>query len=195
MIPIPKSKPKAGLTLVMDTAREAWRRANGSTSLPETFVLAVRGYYSRSIGEDGNDINAYDDAHFIISPAGFSAWNSNTDPTRYGWNAGAGKFMARLAVGCWKFQSLTHRGKYQAFGQGDNPVKVERVKADGNIARTETGLFGINDHLGGVNGTSSEGCMTHPSSQWEAFRKELNRVIGLSALKNYNFIFVEGPIN
>lgn len=195
MIPIPNSKPKASLTLVMDVAHEAWRRANGNTPLPDTFVLAVRGYYSRTIGEPGNDLNAYDDAHFIVSPAGFTAWNSNVDPTRLGWNANAGKYMARLAVGCWKFRSLMHRGKYQAFGQGENPVKVERVKKDGTIARYEMGEFGINDHLGGVNGTSSEGCMTHPPEQWEPFRKELNRILTLAGLKTFDFVLVDGPIN
>lgn len=191
MIPIPNAKPKASLTLVMETAKRQW----GDAPLPETFVLAVRGYYSRTIGEPGNDLNCYDDALFIVSPAGFTSWNGNVDPTRYGWNAHAGKFMARLAVGCWRFRPLIHRGKYQAFGQGVNPVSVDRVKADGTVARTETGEFGINLHLGGSNGTSSEGCLTVPPPQWESFRKELNRVLGLVGLKTFDLILVNGPIN
>jgi len=195
MIPIPRNKPQASLSVVMDSAKQEWNKFNEEDLFPETFVLAVRGYFSKTIGEVGNDINVYDDAHFIVSPLGISAWNSNVDPTRYGWNAKAGKYMARLSVGCWKFQSLIHRGKYQAFGQGDNLVKVDRVRADESVARVETGLFGINDHLGGVNGTSSEGCMTHPPQQWNGYRKKLNEVLALASLKQFDFILVEGPIN
>lgn len=195
MIPIPRNKPQASLSVVMDSAKQEWNKFNEEDLFPETFVLAVRGYFSKTIGEVGNDINVYDDAHFIVSPLGISAWNSNVDPTRYGWNAKAGKYMARLSAGCWKFQSLIHRGKYQAFGQGDNLVKVDRVRADESVARVETGLFGINDHLGGVNGTSSEGCMTHPPTQWNDYRKKLNEVLALASLKQFDFILVEGPIN
>ena len=157
-------------------------------------MLAVRGYYSQTIGEDGNDVGVFDDALFIISPEGMTSYNGNCDPSRYGWNPNAGKFMARLAAGCWKFRSLIHRGKYQAFGQGDNPVTVERIKSDGTIARTETGEYGINLHRGGINGTSSEGCVTLTVPQWEPFRKELNRVLTLARLKTFDFILVEGPI-
>ena len=195
MIPMPRSKPQAALSVVMDSAKQEWNKSYEKDMFPELFVLAVRGYFSQTIGEAGNDINVYDDAHFIVSPLGISAWNSNVDPTRYGWNAKAGKYMARLSAGCWKFQRLIHRAKYQAFGQGDNLVRVDRVRADGSIARVETGLFGINDHLGGENGTSSEGCMTHPPTQWNDYRKKLNKVLALASLKQFDFILVEGPIN
>lgn len=195
MIPIPPAKPKATVEKVLSVAGEAWRRANGNAPLPAVFVLAVRSYYSRTIAPEGNNLNAYDDAFFIVTPAGVTPWNGNTDPGRYGFNNSAGKYMARLMPGCWWFRSLIHRGKYQAFGQGENLVTVERVKQDGNVARTETGCFGINLHLGGVNGTSSEGCCTLPPEQWEDFRKRLNQALALAKLKRFAFVLVDGPIN
>jgi len=195
MIPIPKSKPKASRNLVIAKATEAWAKEHGTAPLPDRFVFAVRGYYSQTIGEPGNDISCYDDAFFIVTADGMTAWNGNTDPSRYGWNPHAGKYMARLKPGCWWFRPLIHRGKYQAFGQGENPVTVERIRQDGSVAKTETGEYGINLHLGGVNGTSSEGCCTIPPSQWSDFRKELNNVLALAGLKRFAFILVDGPIN
>jgi len=193
-IPLPAAKPKASLALVTQKAEEQWEKCHPGIPLPEFFVLAVRAYYSLTIAPAGNNISAYDDAYFIVSPFGFSGWNGNTDPSRYGWNPNAEKYMARLAPGCWKFGKLNHRGKYQAFGQV-RPVKVERIRADGSIALTETGDFGIHDHLGGDLGTSSEGCTTHPPSQWEPYRRELNRVIALCGVSIYDFIMINGPIN
>ena len=195
MIPIPKAKPKAPSALVIRKATEAWADKHGTSPLPERFVLAVRGYYSESIGESGNDLSAYDDAFFIVTLTGMTAWNGNTDPSRYGWNAKAGKYMARLKPGCWWFKSLIHRGNYQAFGQGDNLVTVERIKKDGSVAKSESGEYGINLHLGGVNGTSSEGCLTLPPEQWSDFRRALNSMLNLAGLKRFALILIDGPIN
>jgi hypothetical protein len=135
-------------------------------------VLVIwRAYFRDTMGEPGrNDVGIYDDAFFWRAPNGFSAWNGNADPTRLGWNPHAGKFMARLAVGVWRFVKWKHKGQYWAFGQGGKKVTVERVREDGTVARKETGIYGINIHKGSVNHTSSEGCQTLPPSQWEAFR-------------------------
>lgn len=195
MIPIPNSKPKASQILIAAKAAEAWRRANGGPPPPDRFVLAVRGYYSQTIGEPGNDLNAYDDALFIVTPDGMTSWNANVDPTRYGWNDNADKYMARLKPGCWWFKPLVHRGRYQAFGQGENLVTVERVRKDGSVAKVEVGEFGINLHLGGVNGTSSEGCLTLPPEQWNGFRRALNSLLELAGMERFALILVEGPIN
>lgn len=195
MIPIPKSKPKAPRELVLAEATKAWADKHGTTPLPKHFVLAVRGYYSLTIGGPGNDLSAYDDALFIVTPTEMTSWNANTDPSRYGWNANADKFMARLKPGCWWFRSLIHRGRYQAFGQSEDLVTVERIRKDGSIAITESGEFGINLHLGGVNGTSSEGCLTVPPEQWSDFRRALNYLLHLAGLKRFALILIDGPIN
>lgn len=136
------------------------------------FVVAIRGLFSRTIGAPGNDINAYDDALYIVRPrAGkdpeVKTCNANTDPTRYGWNAKAGKYMARLKDGRYTFRRRLHGGRYMAYGQDGSPVTVERIDATGAVRATETGSFGIDLHPGGINTTSSEGCITMPRDQWE----------------------------
>jgi len=157
--------------------------------------MAVRGYYSETFAPAGNSIGQYDDAFFIVTKESMTSWNGNSDPSRYGLRPEGGRFMARLKPGCWWFKPLIHRGRYQAFGQGDNPVTVERIKKDGTVAMTETGEFGINLHLGGVNGTSSEGCLTVCPEQWSDFRRTLNQVLHLAGLKRFALILAEGPIN
>jgi len=180
----PNSKPQASRQRIEVAALAAWKDAGyKAEDFPTTYVFANRGYYEDSMGKpDQNDVGIYDDAMFILTPDHFSAWNANTDPSRYGWNAGAGKFMARLKTGVWSFRRLKHKMNspkgYMAFGQGSKPVTVERIKQDGTIAKTETGEFGINLHRGGNNGTSSEGCQTIPPSQWPDFDKTLAPIIG-----------------
>jgi lysozyme len=197
MVPRPPSKPKATIEAVTAEALRAWRRVHESEPLPDLFVLGCRSYYRDSMGKPGqNDLSQYDDSFFIVSPPldAMTSWNGNTDPSRYGWNAGAGKYMARLKPGVWKMITRMHRGKYQAYGQGENPVTVERIKSDGSIAETETGRFGIDLHLGGNNGTSSEGCQTVPPEQWEAFRKTLNSALHLHHASFFHYILIDGPI-
>jgi hypothetical protein len=191
---IPSSKPRASLTVVMEAAKKAL----GSNPLPDTFVLLDRAYYDRSMGGPGNDVGIYDDAAFIVSALGFSAWNANTDPSRYGWNAGAGKYMARLKPGVYTFRRLKHHASrpdgYMAFGQGNSPVIVERIRPDGTIAKTETGCFGINLHRGGVNGTSSEGCLTIPLAQWPAFDRTLADILRKTGKTTFTLILTDGPL-
>lgn len=178
----------------MRKARERWERDHPGIALPDFFVLAVRAYFSRTIAPDGNNVGCYDDAFFVVSPLGFSAWNGNTDPSRYGWNPNADKFMARLAPGCYRFIRRMHRGRYWAYGQGENPVTVERIREDRTVAVTETGCFGIDLHPGSENGTSSEGCNTVPPGQWGAFDSRLHGTMRKLGSGHFAFILIEGPI-
>jgi lysozyme len=149
--------------------------------MPLTLVLAIRGYYGKTFAPDGNNVGVYDDFMATMTQDTFVTWNANTDPSRYGWNAGAGKFMARLKAGIWDFVRLKHHASrpdgYMAFGQGENPVVVERIDADGKVRLEERGCFGINLHRGGRNGTSSEGCLTIPVEQWPSFDSTLATAI------------------
>ncbi len=197
---IPPSKPKASLQTVQDAALAQWLKKHAGTPLPEFYVLAVRGYYRDTMGRKGaNDVGMYDDAFFIVSPLGFSAWNGNTDPSRLGWNPNADKYMARLQAGCWKFIHLKHHASrpdgYYAFGQGSNPVTVDRVEADGDVHNSDTGCFGINLHRGGSSGTSSEGCNTVPKEQWDAFYTRLHGTMRTLGVQTFDFILTDGPIN
>jgi len=194
---IPASRPKASRQTVEVAALRAWKAAgHKAEDFPATYVFACRAYYEDSMGKpDQNDVGIYDDAIFIVTPTHFSAWNANTDPSRYGWNSGAGKFMARLKPGVWWFRRLKHKMRspsgYMAFGQGSDVVTVERIRQDSTIAITESGCFGINLHRGGNNGTSSEGCQTIPPAQWPQFDKTLAKFIGTD---RFRYILAEGAI-
>lgn len=196
---MPSAKPRASLGVVMKTAQEAWDIEHVALPLPDLFVLCVRGYYRDSMGVPrSNDYGIWDDAFFIVTPFGYSPWNGNSDPSRVGFNAGAGKFMARLKPGVWTFRPLKHHASrpdgYMAFGQGDAPVTVERIKTDGTLDQTETGCFGINLHRGGINGTSSEGCLTVPVEQWAKFRNVLDDALSRTSKKDFPLILINGPI-
>lgn len=196
--PIAKSRPQAKLSVVIAAARAAWTKARPGKLLPGMFVLAVRAYYRDTMGKPGaNDVGMYDDAFFIVSPAGMSSWNGNTDPSRYGWNPNANGHMARLRCGVWDFIRLKHHWSspngYMAFGQGYNEVTVDRIEESGKIHNSITGCFGINLHRGGVNGTSSEGCQTVPVDQWDEFNFTLASAI--KPLHNrFPYILIDGPI-
>ncbi len=199
-VPIPSSRPQASLAVVIAAATKAWNHVRPGTKLPDLFVLAVRAYYRDTMGvPKANDFGIFDDAFFIVTPFGFSTWNGNTDPTRSGWNANAGKYMARLKPGVWTYRRLKHRASspdgYMAFGQGADRVTVERLRADRTIAQTETGCFGINLHRAGVTTTSSEGCLTVPQNQWVQFRNTLDQALEKTGAKTFPLILIDGPIN
>jgi lysozyme len=193
----PPSKPKASRQAVEEAARRAWKASGRQAEdFPATCVVAFRAYYEDTMGKpDQNDVGIYDDAVFILSPTHFSSWNANTDPSRYGWNSGASKFMARLKPGIWQFRRLKHKmsspNGYMAFGQGGDPVTVERIRQDRSIATAETGCFGINLHRGGNSGTSSEGCQTIPPDQWPQFDRKLASLIGNN---RFPYILIDGPL-
>lgn len=184
----------------MAAAAKAWDREHVALPLPDLFVFVVRAYYRDSMGVPrSNDFGMFDDAFFIVTPFGFTSWNGNSDPSRIGWNDNAGKYMARLKTGVWTYRRLKHHASrpdgYMAFGQGDDEVTVERLKSDGTIAQTETGCFGINLHRAGVNGTSSEGCMTVPQDQWVQFRNTLDLALEKTRVKAFPLILIDGPIS
>ncbi len=133
-------------------------------------VVGIRGYYKNSMGAPGvNDRGIYDDAIFIESAQVMSAFNANTDPSKYRGGIGSGtrKGMASLNAGAWFVHRFDkHKGQYLALCQRAGSVTVTR---DGNPPYPDTGMFGINIHRGSYNSTSSEGCQTIHPKQWDSF--------------------------
>jgi lysozyme len=182
----PPSRPKASREVVLAAA-------GNPTVFP--CVVAVRAYYSNTFAPEGNNVGLNDDAFFLLSETEMFSFNGNTDPSRYGYNPNAGKYMARLKPGTWTFNLLKHHPSspsgYMAFGQGDHEVTVERINAAGEVVKLDTGHFGINLHRGGNSGTSSEGCCTVPPTQWDKFYSALSSLVGNH---DFPFILIEGPI-
>jgi len=181
MVPTPNRLPDASWPLLKSRLAMAGHDVPPLLGGP-LFVVFIRGLFSQSIGGSGNDINVYDDGTYIVLPTSGEPMvvtlNGNTDSTRYGWNANAGKYMANLRPGQYKMRRRMHGRRYWAFGQDGSRVTVERLDADGGIMQLESGDFGIDWHPGGVNSTSSEGCLTNPNDQWKRAQRLVEATVG-----------------
>lgn len=202
-------KPQITREKVLQLAEERWKLDGHTEPLPAYFLFAVRGYWPKSMGPtDGNDPGVWDDALFFVTPKGMRAEQGNTDPTRYGWNAGAGKPMAVLNPGCWPFRRGPHKGVTPALRQMTvEEAKPHKVPHDGRFSVTRTyakadkrnyqeaGYYAINIHPGGVNTTSSEGCQTLPRTTAKSFLGQVWDVTLANNIPYVWYILVEGPVN
>ena len=194
---IPAARPRASRSELIAAVHATYPAYDFTDRLT---VVGVRGYYRDTLGAVGrNDRAIYDDALFIVSDDAFVAFNANTDPSGYrkGKGASAAKGMASLDAGLYRVHRFDlHRGQYLALCQRAGQVTVTR---DGDPPYQDTGMFGINIHRGGVNGTSSEGCQTLPPDQWPAFiataQDQAKRVNGASWKSEVvPYVLLEGPI-
>jgi hypothetical protein len=156
----PPSRPRLTRPELEERIRAAFNVQ--PADLPPFYICGIRGYYRDTMGKPGaNDRGIYDDALFIVSPNVFAGFNGNTDPSTHR------QRIANLEPGIWpSYQFDTHRGSapHPAICQRKGPVTVRR---DG--VGLDTGMFGINIHMGSNSGTSSLGCQTIPPAQWVAF--------------------------
>lgn len=170
-----------GPRVSMERVKEVLESQGVDTS--KVCLLGVRGYYLDTYGAKGkNDRGVYDDALIWWKVDSFYTFRGNTDPSsfRKGSGTGSKKGMALLKKGVWPgYYPGMHNGSvpHLAFRQG-KPVTVIR---DGSPDYEDTGMFGINIHRGGKNGTSSLGCQTVMPSDWDNFKS-----MGDEALKKYD---------
>jgi hypothetical protein len=179
---IPRSRPQQTRDVTLGTL------ARHSITDPVCLV-GIRGYYLDSMGAPGrNDFGIYDDALIIVSSNVHAAFNANTDPSRAGWNAKAGKPMAILKHGVYRYRvgkhGLSKANPYTALVQAA-PVTVLRGPGE------ETGWFGINVHRGSRNSTSSEGCQTVPPEQWPAFIELIQIEMKRANAKTLSYVLTE----
>jgi len=132
-------------------------------------VVMIRGYKLGMGKPDVNDRGIYDDCAIIVSPTTCTKFTGNADPSRYrkGYGYGRHKGMASLVPGLYKAHVFDIHGgsvPHPAICQRIDDVTVLR---DGNPPYKHQGMFGINFHRGGWEGTSSAGCMTVIGSEWD----------------------------
>lgn len=175
--PQPKSRPQQTHEQCVEILKK-----HGSPDAPIR-ILVVRSYFRRTLGDpDKNDRGMYDDACFLVLKDRTVSFNFNADPSRYkpGHGKGSAKGMANLKPGLYRnvYMMAKHKGQYDAICQRGGPVTVLRdadsqvpekdiVVVEGRRYYEHTGMFGINFHRGGINGTSSLGCNTWPVDQYK----------------------------
>lgn len=150
-------------------------------------VLAIRGYYLNSQGEQGeNDRGIYDDAMVLIGPGYYQAFNANTDPRRHE------RGIAMLLPGWHEFKQGWHGfGKpsgHKAFRTA-NTQEVTPVLRDGKNG-IQQGLT-INLHSGGFNNTNSAGCQTVFQPQWLEFQQDAYRLMNQEGQKILPYLLLE----
>lgn len=165
---MPTAKPGASRGRIETIVAKFIDKLEGSKFV----MVACRGYYRDTMGKPGvNDRGIYDDAIFFIAPDCFMAFNANVDPSIY-------RMKIATVAGdqvIWYRKGLHGIGRppprcYPAFRQS-RPLIVERDDGKGGRVKCKPDWPFTNLHRGGVKGTSSEGCLTIPPSQWDAAKK------------------------
>lgn len=180
---LPNSRPKIGRSEVEKILRD---QLGGS--LPPLVLVAIRGYYSKSMGAtSGNDINLYDDAIAIWGLNVFKTFNANTDPSFVKKN---GRALAKLVEGVYMFYKGKHKGKYDALRAYPEGVTLPCTR--NGVPAT---CSAINIHRGGLtNGSAgvtwSEGCQTLPPSQWGDFIETVYRQMDKLGMKTIKYVLI-----
>lgn len=203
--------PKASRALVDRLALPVWQEENPGKPLPQVYFVMVRGYRKTSMGDSTrNDVGIFDDAAFLCTPTLFLAENSNTDPSKIGWNPGVGKPYGMLKSNhVWHFYPGPHRGRRPAFRQADdaNVAKSFGIPHEGKFLVTR--MWGWNDprnydewgyqqvdiHPASVSSTSSWLCLTLPYDRSDAFLQNATNELKRYGQKTIPVILLEGPIN
>ena len=128
-------------------------------------------------GIDGvNNIGVYDDRFYHSINGDVKSYTGNVDPSKQRTRMAT---LARMQVFHWKpgIHGLSKPAgprRYPAF------VQAEAVIVNRFNVGADKGLFGINHHKGGVNGTSSLGCQTYHPNDWAEARERLYAALGTS---------------
>jgi lysozyme len=191
---IPSSKPQASSARILSAFRKEWNKSHRGEAMPEFFVGFVRGYYFRTMGDPNkNDRGIYDDAAFVVGPNAFASFNANADPSIHR------RGIATLIPGFYPYRPGNHGisrpgGGYPAFRPA-TPGEALPVTRDGEAAvpSSRPGIA-INIHRGATRTTSSEGCLTIPIGQWDAFHALVTSEIRRLGLRRFWVGLTDGPI-
>lgn len=171
-----------------ESLNDIMRRVAAFSVKERVFLVGVRGYYRRTMGDPaGNDRGIYDDAIFLVTPKGIIAFNANTDPAIFR------RGMASLAPGLHYYI----KGKHGLSRPGGGYPALRPATADESLPVTRDGKTGplkaiaINIHRGGYNTTGSEGCQTIYPGQWIEFISSVYNAMDKAGQKRIPYILVE----
>ena len=120
-------------------------------------------------------------------PDGVQPFNGNSDPSVY-----------RSRVATIKApQAIRYKPGLHGYKRKDGPYPAFRQDADCTVVRDgvgdDTGMFYVNLHRGGVDGTSSLGCLTIPPHQWDEFHGLLTSLLRKHGQETFFVTLVEYP--
>ena len=157
-------------------------------SPPELLIVGVRGYFSKTIGEEGNDFNQWDDAFFIYENGTLiKSFNGNTDPTKLR------KDEAQIKAGIYTFYKGVHNKRIKGLRAYPEGVGIPclRQNAKGIWYDSIAHLINFHDNVGSTTG--SEGCQTIPQPQFNEFRDLVYEKMTNHKLKVITYLLVEEP--
>lgn len=173
--------------MAADKVRRLLKEA-GTPSQYAVAILAVRGYFRRTMGDpNSNDRGIYDDALFLVSPSEVRSFNANTDPSV------SRKGIATLVPGVHLYRKGNHGitrpgGGYPAFRPATEGEQLP-VTRDGSTSPSMG--VAINIHRGSLGSTSSEGCQTIHPTQWLEFQERAYRLMDQFGQKVIPYVLIE----
>ena len=160
--------------------------AQNNLQLDKCYVVGIRGYYKRTMGNPTtNDRGIYDDAIFIVSPTLYKAYNANVDASVY--RTG----IANLITGVWDYKLGIHGLSKPKSKQYKALVQAGEVTVNRDKQGHDTGWFGINIHKGSYTTTSSLGCQTIYPDQWPEFISTVESEMAKYGQKSIKYILIE----
>ena len=171
-----------------ENLKEVMRRLAAFSVAEKVYLVGVRGYYRRTMGDPaGNDRAIYDDAIFLVTPREMTAFNANTDPAVFR------RGIASLLPGIHYYK----KGKHGLSRPGGGYPALRPATADESLPVRRDGQAGlskaiaINIHRGGYHTTASEGCQTIYPPQWEEFIQKVYQAMDAAGQKQIPYLLVE----
>ena len=154
----------------------------------QVYLIAFRGYYSRTFPPVGNNIGVYDDALIMISPDYYNTYNFNVDPSseKTGRANVVSNQIIEFEIGIHNRSKAKSR-QYKALIQDEATFKIYRY----NQGTKYEDSIGINLHKGGYNTTSSLGCLTVYPDQWDSFIKDVEQQMNRYKQKKIQLIILD----
>lgn len=187
---LPTHRPAQSAAVTWATIQKFEHLLPADRKNDSVYVLAVRGYYTDTMGKKGiNDRGLFDDAIFVVEPDAVHNFNGNTDPSRG--KPGMAELMAPQVI---RYKPGKHgisgSSPYDAFRQ-DSPCTVIRDGTGKDNDANKPDYFWINLHRGRPNSTSSAGCQTVPRHQWEEFKLLLYSLLDEYGQENFCYLIVD----
>jgi hypothetical protein len=180
---IPPSRPNRN-NAVIDAIAERY-----GLDLTKASLIFIRSYYLDTLGKKGvGDSNLYDDACYLVSPAGRESWNANTEASF------PDKGYAVMNLGKYQYYKGKHKNLYAALRPYPEGVVLKCTRNGKPSTCSHTNI-----HKGGTNPRAfdkvwSQGCLTIPATQWPDFQTRVYELMSRYKQKTVDVVIVENRL-